>query len=180
MSTPAPAHDGSSGRTPGFAAPSDVQTAFKLLMASIAVSVVASVCSLIAAPEVLDATLSQTQLPPGMTAEDLRGASQVFVFIGVGFSVVILALYLLFSLQMRKGKNWARITLTVLVVIGVIFLVLGFGSLGVQFSASTVSAIGTVGNMLATLLSIAAVFFMFRPSANEYFRQVSEQADFDM
>ncbi len=70
---------------------------------------------------------------------------------------------------MRKGRNWARIVLTVVGVLALlagVFLLVGAGLL---FS---IGALGVVTVLLSAIqigLAIAAMVFMYRPDAKAYF-----------
>jgi len=79
--------------------------------------------------------------------------------IGVGIVMIIIAaLRILFAVYMRRGRNWARIVLTVLGVLGVLG---GISSLvqGSWFYLITVAA------------TIVAIVLMFVPTANPWFRK---------
>jgi hypothetical protein len=76
--------------------------------------------------------------------------SLVFVAI-VG--IVFAGLYLLFAFKARAGRNWARITLTVLTVLRVVVLAIGFSLL----------------SALSALVAVVAVVLLFLPASNQFF-----------
>nr|BFF02441.1 hypothetical protein GCM10020241_41160 [Streptoalloteichus tenebrarius] len=82
----------------------------------------------------------------------------VAVMLAIAFSavlaVVVAALCLLFAFKVRAGRNWARITLTVLTVFGV------------SFTAVDPSW----PSLVSTLVAVVATVLMFLPNANAYFR----------
>jgi hypothetical protein len=90
----------------------------------------------------------------------------VRVFAVVVF-VIVAGLYLLFAFKMRAGRNWARITLTVLGILGVL------GS--ITPSSRSVTVNGQVyesssgPGWVTAVLTLAAVVLMFVGGANEFF-----------
>ncbi len=88
----------------------------------------------------------------------------------VGVGGVGLVLLALFARKMLEGANWARITLTVLAVLG---LVLGVGGFVLLSGAGAeVPAVSLVFSIAQWLVMAAAIWFAFQPPANEYFRSV--------
>lgn len=69
--------------------------------------------------------------------------------------LVLAGLYVLFAYKVRAGRNWARMTMTVLVLIGV------------AFDAYTQSLLTIGGGVL--LISAVAVVLVYFPAANAYF-----------
>ena len=57
---------------------------------------------------------------PGYSASKLDSVVNTAITIGVVIGVVILVLYVLLALQVRKGKNWARIVTWILAGLGVL------------------------------------------------------------
>ncbi len=84
----------------------------------------------------------------GMTAESLAGALTATIIV---IALVATAIYVLLAIMIRKGKNWARITATVLA---------GLSLLGILA--------GGLGS-LAVLLGLAAVVLCYLKPSNEYF-----------
>ncbi len=81
--------------------------------------------------------------------------------------VIIAGLYLLFAFKMRAGRNWARITLTVLGILGVL------GSITPSSRSVTVNgevyASSAGPGWITALLTAAAVVLMFVGGANQFF-----------
>ena len=111
----------------------------------------------------------------GASAQDLNGVSvdtivSIAKGIAVGVGVVFLALYLFFAFKMRAGRNWARITLTVLSALSILS-VTSTGSVTVDnrtYSSSLATTTGWIGAALA----VAAIVLMYMAPSNEYFRTV--------
>ena len=81
--------------------------------------------------------------------------------------VIFAGLYLLFAFKMRAGRNWARITLTVLGILGVLGSITPSSrsiTVNGQVYASSSGPIWIVG-----LITLAAVVLMFVGGANEFF-----------
>ncbi|MET1075116.1 MAG: hypothetical protein ABWY11_20890 [Umezawaea sp.] len=97
---------------------------------------------------------------PTITAEQYDATLNTLKFVGAGLLVVVYGLWLMFVLFMRSGKNWARIVLAVLSGLWLITTLIGIASAG---------GIGIVLDVIQIALVVAAVYFMFRPSANAYF-----------
>jgi F0F1-type ATP synthase assembly protein I len=89
--------------------------------------------------------------------ESAANAAKMFAVIG---GLLFTGLYLLFVFMMRGGKNWARITLAILGLIGII---------GTLIQLRSVGAVTMIFGFLQVLLILGAAYFMFRPDANQYF-----------
>lgn len=75
--------------------------------------------------------------------------------------LLVSAVELLFALFMRKGRNWARILLT---VFGVIAVVSGL------YSLTTESGVQLALTVISLPVVIGAIVTMFLPAANPWFR----------
>ncbi|MET1089012.1 MAG: hypothetical protein ABWY04_18160 [Arthrobacter sp.] len=142
-------HAGQQQTTAGM--PKLVNTAFWLLVASGVVWVI----SLLMALGTLDTPAMRSMFEQQMAAsgadvrfEDIRG---FLVGSIVVFAVISAALYALVALNVRKGKNWARI-------LGTVFAALSI------FSIFPLS-LGT----LAVLLGIAGIVMLYLPATSPYF-----------
>ena len=134
-------------------APKLVNTAFWLIVAAGAVWVL----SLLLAIGMIDSPAMREQFEEQMSAagggadiryEDIRGfligSIVVFAVIGAG-------LYALVALNVRKGKNWARI-------------------LGTVFAALSIFSLWPLGlGTLAVLLGIAGIVMLYLPATSPYF-----------
>src|SRR5215217_7268054 len=98
---------------------------------------------------------------------------------GVVIRVIVYTLVVYIITRMRLGKRWARITLAVLLgVVGTLSLVIDLISW--LAGGNSLSEVFTEANLLFFLIApvrtvhlaavIAALMFMFLPSANTYFR----------
>ena len=101
-----------------------------------------------------DATVSAEMVDTAMTVSLIFGSVVEIVFIG---------LYLLLALQVRKGKNWARIVTLVLAGLGVV--------LGLAFLLGTAPALSRGLALVALALDIAIIVLLAQRRSNEYFRR---------
>jgi apolipoprotein N-acyltransferase len=80
---------------------------------------------------------------------------------GIFGSLVFIALYTWLTLMVRNGKNWARITITVLFVLGIL--------LGVITLAVAVPVILKLLTALQMAVQIAILVLLFSRASSEYF-----------
>lgn len=99
-------------------------------------------------------TLERTNSQP--SAQEIDDLANLIRNIGLIFNLVFAALILVFAWIMRAGRNWARITLTVLGGISLILILLGIGSLNIV-------------SIIQLVLTVVAIYLMFRRDANEFF-----------
>jgi hypothetical protein len=177
-----PAYPGGGYPEPGKPAvagepPKSVRTSFQLWVAYLVVGVIGVVVSFLTRDALFDAGVelglqgsgfTEADLPPG-ALDEARAAGAAQANVSLVFNVVILALIGAAVVAMRKGRNWARIVLT---VVGVLALL---ASLFLLFGAGLLFAIGGLGIVVVLLgavsiaLAIAAMVFMYRPDAKAYF-----------
>jgi predicted membrane channel-forming protein YqfA (hemolysin III family) len=93
---------------------------------------------------------------PNLTDSQVHSTANVATAIALGFAIVAFLLYLLFAAKLRAGRNWARIVLTVLVILNVLSLVTNKGTMGVEY-------VGTVLSVIATILA-------YLPASNAYIK----------
>ena len=98
---------------------------------------------------------------PGYSASKLDSVVNTAITIGVVIGIVILVLYVLLALQVRKGKNWARIITWVLAGLGVLS---GLASL-----AQTQTPFQRVTTLIGAVIDLAIIILLAR--ANDYFRK---------
>lgn len=140
--------------------PKQVETAFLLLLAAIAVdAVVWTLDTFVISPSGLDEMRTE------------MGESQAIqqAAMSAGFLILTSGLFLFFAFQMRQGRNWARNTLAAVAAV-VAFFMINSMSMNEFDKASTADVIYDVFISVSPVLLVAgAVLLMFLPTANTYF-----------
>jgi hypothetical protein len=145
-----------SERSPRLDVPKDVQVSFLLWLAALAAGVAETIVGIIDFD------------PP---------SSDVILMLSIRLAITALLVYTV--AQMRLGKNWARITLAVLLGgIGTLSLIFDPGSWLIEgnsigellWDADPAFVVFAVIRVVHLGAVLAALVFMFRPAANAYFR----------
>jgi len=152
---PPPAEDHGHGQQAAVEPPPPIKTAVSIVWAVIAVSVLSTILTFVFLDDIVESTGSQLTDSEYDTARTgaIVGAIVGFLIFG--------ALWVLLGMFLRKGANWARIVLTVLSVLGLIFGVLGL-TVGDQ------PAIFLVLTIVQIALYAALLLFMWRRESSEY------------
>jgi hypothetical protein len=110
-----------------------------------------------------------------------EGAEAGGIIAGIGVRTAVFATAIFLALRLRQGRNWARISLTVLLgVLGSLSLLIGpvqwlleGNSLRDAVADADVTAVLFASSRVLHLAAVAgAMVLMFRPAANTYFRAV--------
>ena len=137
-------------------APASVKTAVTLIWASVALSVVSTVVTFILLDDLVDAAMDGAS---GVNRDTARAGAIVGAVVGLVIGVALAALFAYF---IAKGANWARIVYTVLLGLGILLNL--FGLLGSQ------PILLVIITLVSLVLSVAIVFFLYRPDSNRYFK----------
>jgi len=147
-------------------APREVQTAFRLGIASVVVGLVELLLrNTIADPYAMMERMMRRSSRGGSAAHLSHSYLTALLVVGAVFAVLGFALRVFLLFKMRAGRNWARIVLTVLI---------GMGLLGTLFSLAFVRFVFDSPGWLLVLSALVVVFetvavvFMYRPAANRY------------
>ncbi len=89
--------------------------------------------------------------------------------IGVVIGLLILALQVAVVLQMREGRNGARIPLAVLGGLSVLSGLLGLFSAGTTLSIGALGVISLLLSIVRTIPIVGAIVFLFRGAAESWF-----------
>jgi len=163
---------------PGFGAPAgdsppaDVRKAFVLWLVVTAFYVLGALVMLLfredlSALVAAQATGNRVGIPPA----DVQANARSTLILGAVIILNTAAIAVLLAVRVRAGKNWARIALTVLGVIG---LLLGVANLGSYLQALGAGGVGLIGGSLGLVhmgLQIFAIILLYRSAANAYFRR---------
>jgi hypothetical protein len=129
------------------------------MMFAVAALGVVNLIVLLATQKSVRSTLARQH--PRWSDHQLTTTVHVIVAAGIVFGLVFLVLYVLLALQVRKGKNWARIVTFVLAGIGVLGLLASF--------ARPAAGAGRVVSALSGLLDIGIIVLLTQPPSNVYF-----------
>lgn len=152
------------------ARPKHVDTAFTLWIASAALSLIVGILTFVIGRDAArDGARKALEDSGGsFTENDVETAVTVAITFTAVIALIFFGLYLLFAYKMRAGRNWARIVLAILGVIGLIMSVLSLVSGGDAFSM--------IINVIQIALVGAAIYFMFTKEATAYFDSAKRAA----
>lgn len=137
-------------------APESVRTAVKLIWANIALGILSALVTFLLLDDIVDSALE------GASGLD-RDAAQLSVVGGTIVGLIVsVGLAALFAYFISKGANWARIVYTVLTVLGILLSLLGL--------TGTQPLFLLVLSVVGLALSVAILFFLYRPDSNAYFK----------
>lgn len=159
--------------------PGDVTTAYQLwcgVLALAVVSLAASLADLLSRRgELLDlmTTMADEQALEGITPEQLESAIPMLVALTAAVGIAVVGLLYLVVRQVLRGKNWARMLLTLL---------------GVFMSLSTLPTVFGVGvgegvagwilglvGILQAVATVGAIVLMHRGDSNRFFLRLPEE-----
>jgi hypothetical protein len=156
----APAYSGGYGEpaAPAGPPPAEVVRASLLMFVQAALGLIGLIFNFADADGIKD---SIRDSDANLTPDQVDSAYTVSLAFALVIGLIFAAAYVLLAIQVRKGKNWARIT--TLVIAGISIL---FGLLGLAASAPALSrVIGIIG----LLINIAIFVFLLLRPAREYF-----------
>lgn len=99
---------------------------------------------------------------PSFDAHKLDTTVNAAIAISTVFGIIFLVLYVLLALQVRKGKNWARIVTMVITAIGVLSALASF--------AQPAPAISHIFGTVSGLIDLAIIVLLVQ--SKQYFRRV--------
>jgi hypothetical protein len=144
--------------------PKAVDSAFQAVLASVAISTIGTVVTVLLDKALLTVWVTETleSLPPEqrLSTSAMVSAMQVLL----GFSIAIFAgLFVLFAYKMRAGRNWARVLLTIYTVWGAMSFLTAMASSGAELSL--------MWSLAEAAFGVTAVVYMFRPESTKYFAE---------
>jgi hypothetical protein len=152
--------DQSGPAAPSGPLPSSVANATRLMIVSAALGVIGIVI-LVATKSRLRTAIAKKD--PSFDAQKPTTAVNAAVVIGAVFGVIFIVLFVVLALQVRKGKNWARIVTWVITGLGVLS---ALGS-----SAQAAAAISRIATVIGGVLDVAIIVLLVQRSSNAYFRK---------
>jgi hypothetical protein len=139
--------------------PSSVVNAVRLMFLGAALSALGIIVLLTAKSSMRTAIANKN---PNYDAHKLDTAVNAAIAISVVFGIIFLVLYVLLALQVRKGKNWARIVTLVITAIGVLSTLSSYA----QPAPAIVHIFGTISGLLDLAIIVLLV------QSKQYFRRV--------
>lgn len=140
--------------------PSSVVNATRLMFVSAALGVIGLIVLLASKSSLRDQIAKKN---PDYDAHKLDTVVNAAVGIGITFGVIFIVLYVLLALQVKKGKNWARIITWILAALGVIS------------ALSSLAGTNTGGSRAASLVGgvvdVAIIVLLVQKPSSEYFRK---------
>lgn len=148
--------------------PSSVTTAVSLMFARVALMALGVILSFVMAGEILEQVTSTSGVPGG-DAFIGQAMTMGLIFAAI-VNVVILVLYGLLAVQVRQGRDWARIVTWVVSGLFITFAVIGLlGQLVFSTSPFRAPLITTVLAVIMLAIDIAVVTLLALRPSNAYF-----------
>lgn len=155
------------------AEPKEVTTSFWLWIASIVLGVIGAIVAFVNVGQITSEVAAASG-GADVDSSAVTTAITAALVAGAVFAIVIVALQLLFAIFMRKGRNWARIVLTIFGAIGVVSALAGLaGGTSTTINGQTIQTSGPVSIILSlvqAVIIVVAIVMFFRPPANAYFK----------
>jgi hypothetical protein len=140
-------------------APSSVMYAVRLMFVAAALGLVSLVVAL-STKSTLRAAIAKKN--PDFDSQKLNTAVNVAIGAGVVFGIVFVVLFVLLALQVRKGKNWARVVTWVITGLGIVSALASLGQ--------TVAAASRAVGLVSGLLDVAIVVLLLQKPSNAFFK----------
>lgn len=104
---------------------------------------------------------------PAATAESLGRVVDVTMWVALGALAVPVVVEIVLAVLMVNRRNWARVLLLLIGLIGIPAAAIAFGALSDDAAASRNNL--AIGIAAQALLVVVAIVLMFLPSANHWF-----------
>ncbi|GAB2631805.1 hypothetical protein [Nocardia goodfellowii] len=147
--------------------PSTVQYAFYLMLAGAAVTVLSTLL-IFTQLDVVREEVQKQDVDAVFTESQLDSLVIFSVAIGVATNLVSAGLWIWMAFANRAGKNWARITASVLFGLSTVFTILSLVGSGV-FGAGSGGA-GIIAGVLTWLIGVAAIVLLWHKRSAAYFK----------
>ena len=148
--------------------PAEVTRSFQLWLGTIGIGLVSMLVSFLMPDPMADQAASQLAAEMRAAGLQMTEAEAVsflntVIITTIFITIAFMALHVFFVFRMRDGRNWARITMTVIAVLVLPFTLLNIFATGMGLTAA-------LFNVLYLGLVVAAIYFMWTSRASEYFR----------
>ena len=139
-------------------APPPVRTAVRLMYAGAAIGAIALVLNIVASGNTRH--LIRTRFPHYTTAQ-VNSATDSVIAASVIYLVIVIGLWLLVAWAAGRGKNWARITGTILFGLNTLLTLGQLAAGGAAFAIAIVT----------WLIGLGTVIMLWRRESSEFFRR---------
>lgn len=143
-------------------APTQVRVAAILLIAQIVIGVVSSILFV---PSTYRRMLAQQPAQPGVDPQLMQNVLTVVIAVTIVVSVIWLGVWVLFVVKAWRGRNWARVVLTVFLVISLVSDLIGSFS----YAQGTVSLAQLPFTVVGLAIAVAALLLLWREPAKGWF-----------
>jgi hypothetical protein len=143
---------------PTASAPPEVERAALGLFALVALNLVNLIVSLTQREAFADVLRDRNT---GLTESQIDTAVTVGIVTSVVFGLAFMALYVWLAFMLRQGRNWARVTVTVLLGLGVVFGLVGLVQPG--------TTLGKLIDVLTLATAVVVIVLLWRPAASAFF-----------
>jgi hypothetical protein len=144
-------------------APQSIQNAVKLMYAGAVVSAISFIVSL---TTVGSLKTSIHKAEPTWSAHKVSEAATAYVVEGVIFGIIGIGLWIWMARKNGQGRNWARMTASVLFAFFTLNGIAVFGEHGTVFDVAIY--------VVTWLIGLGAVVMMWRSSSNAYYNSMKE------
>jgi len=146
------------------AIPGPVRMAVMLMYVGAALSAIGLVVTLFSF-HAIERIIRNAPSATTLTQHQVHSVAIATVTIGVVEGLIAIGLWLLMAWANKNGKNWGKITATVLFALNTLFLLLGF----VRAHAS----ISLVFSLLVWAVGLGAIVLLWRRESSQYFAAAS-------
>jgi hypothetical protein len=168
---PYPQHSGATQLSAERPVPSTVRNAFRLMLAGAALSALNPVVSVFQRSRLRQA--AETALrnkPTQYTDVDVDHTVTFGLVAAVIGALITVGLWVWMAFANRSGKNWARITATVLFGISTLFTAVGFAVSSAVTTGSTASPISIALTAVGWLVGLATVILLWHNQSKPFFQ----------
>jgi hypothetical protein len=144
--------------------PGPVRNAVLLMYAGAALSAVTLIVTVLSFHAIEKVIRNATST---LTQHQVHQAAVFAVTIAVVESLIAIGLWLLMAWANKNGRNWGRITATVLFGLNTLFLLLSFVRASVSISLAF--------SLLVWLVGLGAIVLLWRKDSSQYFAAVSSR-----
>ena len=136
--------------------PASIKNAINIIWAYIALSVITTALSFVYLDQLIDDAMASQPANSSVTEDSIRTFTIAILLI---ILLIVVGLSALLAVFLGKGKNWARIVLTILTGISLVFGLLSLVGGG--------PAALLVAQIISLLLAAALIFFLWKKESSQ-------------